>query len=147
MFGGPRLAASAGGAVGAIWQLNSSSAIGPVQFALSPATGRAFSPPEVFGWRGVADGRVEGMRLGLDGSGAALATWCGQSLGSRIRSAAGAWVARERVFGTTGLGGDDPCSGGREEVRLAVAQDTGEALLAWTRRPRLLVARRPGPLM
>ena len=53
---------------------------------------------EVFGWRGVADGRVEGMRLGLDRSGAALATWCGQSLGSRIRSAGGAWVGpRARV--------------------------------------------------
>jgi hypothetical protein len=146
VFGGPRLAASAAGAVAAVWQKNSSSAIGPVEFTLSPATGRPFSAPEVVGWRGVADGRVEALRLGLDRSGAALATWCGQSLGSRVRPIAGPWIARERIFGTTGLGGDDPCSGGRDELRLAVAQDTGEAWLAWTRRPRLLVARRPGPL-
>jgi hypothetical protein len=146
VFGGPRLAASAGGAIGAVWQLDSSSAIGPVQFALSPGTGRAFSAPEIVGWRGIADGRVEALRLALDGSGAALVTWCGQSLGSKVRPIAGPWVARERIFGTTGLGVSDPCSGGRDELRLAVAQDTGEAWLAWTRRPRLLVARRPGPL-
>jgi hypothetical protein len=146
VFGGPRLAASAGGAVGAVWQRSSSSAIGPVEFALSPATGRPFSAPETVGWRGVADGRVEALRLALDRSGAALATWCGQSLGSRVRPITGPWLDHERIFGTTGLGGEDPCSGGRDEVRLAVAQDTGEAWLAWTRRPRLLVARRPGPL-
>jgi hypothetical protein len=146
VFDSPRLAASAGGAIGAVWQTDASGAIGPVQFALSPAAGRPFSAPEVVGTRGVADGRVDALRLGLDRSGAALVTWCGQSLGSKLRTVAGAWIARERVFGTTGLTPDDPCSGGRDETRLAVAQDTGEAWLAWTRRPRLLVARRPGPL-
>jgi len=141
VFDSPRLAASAGGAVGAVWQTDASGAIGPVELALSPGPGRAFSAPEVVGWRGVADGRVEALRVGLDRSGAALVTWCGQPLGSR------AWpAAREPVFGGTGLTPGDPCAGGRDEVRLAVAQDTGEAWLAWTRRPRLLVARRPGPL-
>ena len=147
VFGGPRLAASADGAVAAVWQTNSSSAIGPVKFAFSADAGRAFSKPEVAGWRGVADGRVEALGVGLDRAGDAIVTSCGQSLGSNARALGGPFSGRERVFGTTGLGGDDPCSGGREEVRLAVAQDTGEAVLAWTRRPRLLVARRPGPLM
>ena len=96
---------------------------------------------------GVADGRVEALRVALDRAGDALVTWCGQPLGSNVRPWQGAFLGRERIFATaTGLTPDDPCAGGRDQVRLAVAQDTGEALLAWTRRPRLLVARRPGPL-
>ena len=83
------------------------------------------------------------LRVALDRAGDALVTWCGQPLGSNVRPWGGSFVGRERIFApVTGLTLDDPCAGGRDRLRLAVAQDTGEALLAWTRRPRLLVARR-----
>jgi ATP-grasp domain len=146
ILGPPRLAAAGSDAVAAAWQ-NSSSVLAPVQFALSPAAGRAFSAPEIVARHGVADARVEALRVALDRAGGALVTWCGQVLGSAVRPSFGVFLGRERIFApATGLTLDDPCAGGRDEVRLAVAQDTGEALLAWTRRPRLLAARRPGPL-
>jgi hypothetical protein len=139
-----RVAASAGGAIAAAWQ-TTPDALAPVQFALSPAAGRPFSAPETVARRGVADGRVEALRIALDRGGDALVTWCGQPLGSNARPFGGSFLGRERIFApVTGLTPDDPCAGGRDRVRLAVAQDTGEALLAWTRRPRLLVARRAG---
>ena len=47
----PRLAASAGGAIAAVWQ-TSSDALAPVQFAVSPAAGRPFSARR--SWRGAA---------------------------------------------------------------------------------------------
>jgi hypothetical protein len=145
-FGGPRLAASAGGAIGAVWQTASDS-LAPVQFALSPAAGRPFSAPEQVTGRGIADGRVEMLRLALDRAGDALVTSCAQTVASNVGPLGRSFRRRERIFGpATGLSADDPCAGGRDRLRLAVAQDTGEALLAWTRRPRLLVARRPGPL-
>jgi hypothetical protein len=146
VFDTPRLAASAGGAIAASWQ-TSSDALAPVQFALSPAAGRPFSAPEQVTERGVADGRVEMLRLALDRAGDALVSSCAPTLASNVRPVGGSFLDRERVFDpATGLTLDDPCAGGRDRLRLAVAQDTGEALLAWTRRPRLLVARRPGPL-
>ena len=142
----PRLAASAGGAIAAAWQ-TATDVLAPIQFTLSPAAGRLFSAPETVARRGVADGRVEALRVALDRAGDALVTWCGQPLGSNARPFRGPFLGREEVFApVTGLTPDDPCAGGRDRVRLAVAQDTGEALLAWTRRPRLLVARRTGPL-
>jgi hypothetical protein len=146
VFDGPRLAASAGGAIGAVWQ-TSSDALAPVQFALSPAAGRPFSAPQRVTGRGVADGRVEMLRVALDRAGDALVSSCAQTLASNVGPFGGSFLRRERIFApVTGLTLDDPCAGGRDRLRLAVAQDTGEALLAWTRWPHLLVARRPGPL-
>jgi hypothetical protein len=142
----PRLAASVGGAIAAVWQTHTD-ALAPVRFAVSSGAGRPFSVPELVARRGVADGRVEMLRVALDRVGDAMVTWCGQPLGSNIRPWGGSFLGRERIFApATGLEPDDPCAGGRDRLRLAVAQETGETVLAWTRHPRLLVALRPRPL-
>ena len=147
VFGAPRLAASAGGAVAAVWQTGRAGASAPIRFALSPGAGRPFGVPERVARRGIADARVEALRVALDRRADAVSTWCGSPLWSNVRRRDGVLLGGERIFApVTGLTPEDPCAGGRDRVRLAVAADTGEVLLAWSRGPRLLVTRRPGPL-
>jgi hypothetical protein len=143
--GTPRLAASVGGAVAAVWQTGQS--LAPVQFSVSPATGSPFSRRERVAPLGVADGRAEALYVALDRAGDALASLCGPALLSAVRPLdIGAFPQRERVLPGSGLVIDDPCGGGRLHARLALAQDSGEAILAWTIGTRLLAARRPGPV-